>query len=150
MLGRYKGMQLSSYKYYWSSFKNRFSWNTICLLEIGMSLQIGAYSSKAPDPTFAFVRGPCCPTLDFVIAFWTIISFYTLLTSLFCTLQIGPLFLFCDRQEVSAVWHTLTVMRSPLKKWICHCTSMSKSIWNQTCYFTVTSSDVLLYICVVS
>jgi hypothetical protein len=23
----------------------------------------------APDPTFAFVEGPCCPTLDFVIAF---------------------------------------------------------------------------------
>ena len=28
-----------------------------------------AYSSAAPDPTFAFVEGPCCPTLDFVIAF---------------------------------------------------------------------------------
>jgi hypothetical protein len=25
-----------------------------------------AYSSAAPDPTFAFVGGPCCPTLDFV------------------------------------------------------------------------------------
>jgi hypothetical protein len=24
-----------------------------------------AYSSMAPDPTFAFVGGPCCPTLDF-------------------------------------------------------------------------------------
>jgi hypothetical protein len=24
---------------------------------------------KAPDPTFAFVEAPCCPTLDFVIAF---------------------------------------------------------------------------------
>jgi hypothetical protein len=28
-----------------------------------------AHSSAAPDPTFAFVEGPCCPTLDFVIAF---------------------------------------------------------------------------------
>jgi hypothetical protein len=28
-----------------------------------------AYSFAAPDPTFAFVKGPCCPTLDFVIAF---------------------------------------------------------------------------------
>jgi hypothetical protein len=28
-----------------------------------------AYSFAAPDPTFAFVEGPCCPTLDFVIAF---------------------------------------------------------------------------------
>jgi hypothetical protein len=27
--------------------------------------------------------GPCCPTLDFVIAFWITITFYTLLTSLF-------------------------------------------------------------------
>jgi hypothetical protein len=41
-----------------------------------------------PDPTFAFVGGPCCPTLDFVIAFWTMVSFYTLLTSLFCICQI--------------------------------------------------------------
>jgi hypothetical protein len=24
------------------------------------------FSSMAPDPTFAFVGGPCCPTLDFV------------------------------------------------------------------------------------
>jgi hypothetical protein len=43
-----------------------------------------AHSSAAPDPTFAFVGGPCCPTLDFVIAFWIMITFYTLLTSLFC------------------------------------------------------------------
>jgi hypothetical protein len=43
-----------------------------------------AYSSTAPDPTFAFVGDPCCPTLDFVIAFWIMITFYTLLTSLFC------------------------------------------------------------------
>jgi hypothetical protein len=42
------------------------------------------YSSAAPDPAFAFVEGPCCLTLDFVIAFWIIITFYTLLTSLFC------------------------------------------------------------------
>jgi hypothetical protein len=39
---------------------------------------------KAPDPTFAFVGGPYCPTLDFVIAFWTMVTFYTLLTSLYC------------------------------------------------------------------
>ena len=32
-----------------------------------------AYSSMAPDPTFAFVGGPCCPTLDIVIAFWIMI-----------------------------------------------------------------------------
>jgi hypothetical protein len=44
-----------------------------------------AYSSAAPDPTFAFVGGPCCLTLDFVFALWIMITFYTLLTSLFCT-----------------------------------------------------------------
>jgi hypothetical protein len=41
------------------------------------------HSSAAPDPTFAFVGGPCFPTLDFAIAFWITIVFYTLLTSLF-------------------------------------------------------------------
>jgi hypothetical protein len=30
------------------------------------------------------IGGPCCPTLDFVIAFWTMVTFYTLLASLFC------------------------------------------------------------------
>jgi hypothetical protein len=43
-----------------------------------------AYSSWAPDPSLTFVGGLCCPTLDFVIAFWTMVTFYTLLTSLFC------------------------------------------------------------------
>jgi hypothetical protein len=43
-----------------------------------------AYSSVAPDPTFAFVGNPCWPILGFVIAFWIMITFYTLLTSLFC------------------------------------------------------------------
>jgi hypothetical protein len=28
-----------------------------------------AYSFAAPDPTFPFVGGSCCPTLNFVIAF---------------------------------------------------------------------------------
>jgi hypothetical protein len=37
-----------------------------------------AYSSMAPDPTFAFVGGPCCLTLDFVFAFWFMITFHTL------------------------------------------------------------------------
>jgi hypothetical protein len=32
-----------------------------------------AYSSMALDPTFAFVGGLWCPTLDFVIAFWIMI-----------------------------------------------------------------------------
>jgi FtsH-binding integral membrane protein len=46
-----------------------------------------AFSSKAPDPIVAFVGVPCCPTLDFVIAFWIVITFYTLLTSLFVYVQ---------------------------------------------------------------
>jgi hypothetical protein len=46
-----------------------------------------AYSSASPDPTFAFVGGPCCPTLDFVIVFWIMITFYTLLTSLSCMIK---------------------------------------------------------------
>ena len=43
-----------------------------------------AHSSAAPDPAFAFVGGTCCPTLEFVIALWIMITFYTLLPSLFC------------------------------------------------------------------
>ena len=43
-----------------------------------------ACSSAAPDSAFAFVGGPCCPTLEFVIVFWIMITFYTMLTSLFC------------------------------------------------------------------
>jgi hypothetical protein len=34
-----------------------------------------AYSSMAPDRTFAFLAGPCCPSLDFVFAFWIMITF---------------------------------------------------------------------------
>jgi hypothetical protein len=39
-----------------------------------------AHSSAAPDPTFAFVGGPCSPAVDFVFAFWIMITFYTMLT----------------------------------------------------------------------
>jgi hypothetical protein len=31
-----------------------------------------AYSSMTPNPIFAFFGGPCCPTLDFVLAFWIV------------------------------------------------------------------------------
>jgi hypothetical protein len=34
-----------------------------------------AFSSAAPDPTFAFVGNPCYPTLDFTFAFWIMIIF---------------------------------------------------------------------------
>jgi hypothetical protein len=43
-----------------------------------------AYSPMAPDATFAFVGGQCCLTIDFVFAIWIMITFYTLLNSLFC------------------------------------------------------------------
>jgi hypothetical protein len=43
-----------------------------------------AYSTAAPDPTFAFVEGLCCPALEFLFAFWIMITYYTMLTSLFC------------------------------------------------------------------
>jgi hypothetical protein len=33
-----------------------------------------AYSSMTPDPTFAFVDGTCCRTLDFVFAFGSMIT----------------------------------------------------------------------------
>jgi hypothetical protein len=49
-----------------------------------------AYSSAAPYPTFAFFGGPCCPTLDFVIAFWIMIAIYTLLTSLLVVCFLFP------------------------------------------------------------
>jgi hypothetical protein len=62
-----------------------------------------AYSSAAPDPTFAFVGGPCCLTLDFVNAFWITIAFYTLLTSLFCTCIYN-----CTRLKRVAPCHGLT------------------------------------------
>jgi hypothetical protein len=51
-----------------------------------------AYYSAAPDSTFTFVGGPCCPTLDFVFAFWIVIAFCTLLTSLFCIILECPQF----------------------------------------------------------
>jgi hypothetical protein len=41
----------------------------------------------APDPAFVFVGGPCCTTLEFVFAFWIMIMFDTLLTSLICKLR---------------------------------------------------------------
>jgi hypothetical protein len=53
-------------------------------LTAGVAGQQGnAHSSVAPDPTFTFTGGLCFPTLDFVIAFWIVLPFYTLLSSLF-------------------------------------------------------------------
>jgi hypothetical protein len=45
-----------------------------------------AYSSMATDPTLAFVGGSYYPALDFVCTVWIMITFYTMLTSLFCIL----------------------------------------------------------------
>jgi hypothetical protein len=66
-----------------------------------------AHSSAAPDPTFAFVGGPCFPTLNFVIAFWIMIMFYTLLTSLFYILK----------QPTQAVLE-LPITRQELYHWV--------------------------------
>jgi hypothetical protein len=60
-------------------------WKTCFLQFVGCDRSAeDDYSSAAPDPTFAFSGGPCCTTLDIVIAFWIMIMFYTLVTSLFC------------------------------------------------------------------
>ena len=45
-------------------------------LTAGLTSQHSAedtYSCMAPDPSFAFVGGLCCPALDSVIAFWIMI-----------------------------------------------------------------------------
>jgi hypothetical protein len=42
-----------------------------------------------PDSTFSFDCSPYCPTLDFVVTLWTMITFHTLLTSLFCVLSLS-------------------------------------------------------------
>jgi hypothetical protein len=53
-----------------------------------------AHSSAAPDPTFLFVGGTCCLTLDFLSDFWITITFSTPLTSLFCIYSIHGIFMF--------------------------------------------------------
>ena len=59
------------------------------LIKFGDRSAEDAYSVLAPDPAFAFVGGLFCPTLDFVIAFWTMVTFYTLLTLLFCIYNVS-------------------------------------------------------------
>jgi hypothetical protein len=59
-----------------------------------------AYFSAAPDPTFAFVGVPCCPALDFVFAFWIMITFYTMLMSLFCVTKCRTLDMLCASREM--------------------------------------------------
>jgi hypothetical protein len=46
-------------------------------------LRVRSLVNMGPGPTFALSGGPCCPTLDFAFAFWIMIAFDTLLTSLF-------------------------------------------------------------------
>jgi hypothetical protein len=50
------------------------------------------------DPTFAVVGGPFCPTLDFVFAFWIMITFNTFLTLLF---DIASVYLKIERHFLS-------------------------------------------------
>jgi hypothetical protein len=54
-------------------------WLLINAFEIGLTAGV-----TSPDPTFAFVGGLCCPELNFIFAVWIMITFDTLLTSIFC------------------------------------------------------------------
>jgi hypothetical protein len=51
-----------------------------------------AHYFATPDPTFAFVGGSCCPTLDFVIAFWLAgsIPIPLVLTYCKCPTELNP------------------------------------------------------------
>jgi hypothetical protein len=61
-------------------------WIKLCIREIILSFDLnrGCLLVCGTWSYFAFVGGLCCLTLDFVIPFWTVIAFYTLLISLFC------------------------------------------------------------------
>jgi hypothetical protein len=66
------------------------------------------------------VGGPCCPTFDFVYAFWIMITFYTLLTLLFCIQTKAPFI----REKVSlfsSVWvgidHIYIMQKQPKCNW---------------------------------
>jgi hypothetical protein len=53
-------------------------------------LSRGCFILRVPDPTFAFVGGPCCPTLDFVIVVWIMITCYIVnFAILYCNLPFG-------------------------------------------------------------
>ena len=60
--------------------ESTFEWKSLLLIDNKCDRSAeDAYSSMAPDPAFAFVEGSCCPALDFVCGFWTMITFDTLL-----------------------------------------------------------------------
>jgi hypothetical protein len=48
-----------------------------------------AYSLATTDTIFAVLGGPCSPALDFIFAFWIMITFYTILTLLFLNINDG-------------------------------------------------------------
>jgi hypothetical protein len=57
----------------------------------------------APDPASAFVGGPCCPTLGFVIALWIMLTFRTLLSSNFVSVVLRPKKLEIKKRNVKTV-----------------------------------------------
>jgi hypothetical protein len=58
------------------------------------------HSSAAPDPTFAFVEGPCCPTLDLylLLGLWLRFTQYQLRYFILC-LQMGNIGSIYDKLE---------------------------------------------------
>jgi hypothetical protein len=63
------------------------------------------------------------PTLDFVIAFWTVVSFYTLLTSLFCIQLKNP------KKELDSLSEWVKYKRGILKSPIKHVRSKMHTIY---------------------
>ena len=53
---------------FYVNWKSELQWGEITHGGCDRSAE-DAYSSMAPDPTFGFVGGPCCPTLDVVYLF---------------------------------------------------------------------------------
>jgi hypothetical protein len=93
-----------------------------------------AYSPVAPDSNFAFIGGPCCPTLDFVFVVWIRSTFYTLLTLLFCTLQCYIIKRWCLHVSVNhctLTCHYIRVWSTPSEfgKIIALCNPSGRCCW---------------------
>jgi hypothetical protein len=75
-----------------------------------------ASSSMAPDPTFAFIGGRYYPILDFVFAFWIVITFDKLLTSLFFITALPAALVESLRVSsmvmLNALWRKISVQRT--------------------------------------
>jgi hypothetical protein len=79
-------------------------WRVIPYTKLRLRVQNGcdrstgdAYSFVTPDPASTFVGGLFCPTLKFAIVFGIMLTFYTLLASLFCRQQTSKCKLYFKR-----------------------------------------------------